>query len=282
MSIRKRGDTYVCDFAKNGIRIRKGGFSTKSEAKAFETECEIKYRQGNLLTSETNKTLFRDYLKKFIENRYIDKAKNEFLKSPYYKNALLAKSLFDYFGNMLINKISKTDIESYIAGRRDNDKVKASSINRTLAILSASLNSAVDDGFIYFNPFKKIGMLKSNNKRDRIMSFDEERRLMEVAPEHLKSIVKFVLNTGLRCNEVLRLMWSDIDIEKRIATVKNTKNGKDFTFPLNDTAVNILKEIRKASANFFVFTYRGNKIRYIKNSFKSVCDKIKILFCIVV
>jgi len=279
MSIRKRGGKWVCDFKRGIVRIVKGGFLTRADAVNKYEELATQYRSnGGLLPSEKNKKiLFKDYLLTFVNNRYSKESGSELKQSAFETAMSKVSILMPFFGHFLVSKITKSDIETFIRHRREQDGVSDSTINRDLALLKVSLNSAVDDGLMFINPMKKVKKLKDNNKRDRIMSIDEEKQFMNTVSEHLRNIVNFILNTGLRINEVLGLKWPDVNFNNQTATIRKTKNGKDFTFPLNKTALNLLNSLRQDKVlNFYVFTFKGQKLKSIRTAFENTCERAKI------
>jgi integrase len=261
-------------------KIRKGGFKTKAAAKKYYDNLVSKYTAG-LLTGRKEKVNFKEYLRNFINNRYSKEQKNVHTPSPYKAANYVAQPLYDLFSDEInVDEIDKSTILSFIAHRRDNDEVKNSTINRSLALLKTCLFNAVDDEIITKNPMKKVRMLKENNKRDRVLSYDEEKEFMEVAPKHIIPIVRFVLNTGLRKNEVLCLKWDNVNIPGKRATLINTKNGENFTFPLNNTAIRILNSQRIKNVSFnseYVFNNNGNQIKSIRTAFDNARDEANLI-----
>ena len=49
------------------------------------------------------------------------------------------------------------------------------------------------------------------------------------------------LHTGLRQDELLSLTWDRVDVFRKTILIKDTKNGKPRTVPLNKTALGILE-----------------------------------------
>ena len=55
------------------------------------------------------------------------------------------------------------------------------------------------------------------------------------------------------------LLWKDVDFDNRLFTVKNTKNGSDFTIPMS-TQVHKMFEVRRLEApshSIYVFPKKG-------------------------
>ena len=55
------------------------------------------------------------------------------------------------------------------------------------------------------------GQLLEDNSRHRRLSVDEEKRLLAEAPVHLRPLIIFASDTGLRRGEMLGLRWDDLE-----------------------------------------------------------------------
>jgi integrase len=111
-------------------------------------------------------------------------------------------------------------------------------------VLRRVLNIAVRESWITRNPFNCGDSLISSadeNKRERILSRDEESRLLaaiEAEPkrEHLAGILKLALDCALRRGEIITLKWSDIDLDTRTITVRafNCKTARSRTVAMTN------------------------------------------------
>jgi integrase len=73
-----------------------------------------------------------------------------------------------------------------------------------------------------------------------------------------------VLATALRQGNVVRLRWSQVDLERRTAWIAadEAKGGEDIHVALCDLRLEVLEgQCGKHSER--VFTYEGNRIRYV-------------------
>jgi integrase len=115
--------------------------------------------------------------------------------------------------------------------------------NKHLAVLSSILDYATlqqeDDSvleqYIDDNPCKRVRSLKLDNKIVRYLSDEEKPRLLKAAKAiggkfYLK--VLMALTTGMRKGELEKLRWHDIDFDKGLALLADTKNGTPRHTPI--------------------------------------------------
>ncbi|MCO6433715.1 tyrosine-type recombinase/integrase [Nitrosomonas nitrosa] len=67
----------------------------------------------------------------------------------------------------------------------------------------------------------------------------------------------FLLFTGLRRQEAATLKWSDIDLDDRSFTLKDTKNREPLTLPLTDFVFNLLQSRKAVENSEYVFAGEG-------------------------
>jgi integrase len=90
--------------------------------------------------------------------------------------------------------------------------------------------------------------------RESANAWRRERDREEFPPygtysDHVTPLVLLALNTGLRRGELLRLRWRDVDLERRILTVRGEDAKSDQTrhVPLNSEAARVVAVWRPAS-----------------------------------
>jgi integrase len=128
--------------------------------------------------------------------------------------------------------------------------------NKHLAVLSAILDYATlqqeDDSvleqYIDDNPCKRVRSLKVDNKIVRYLSDEEKPRLLKAAKAiggkfYLK--VLMALTTGMRKGELDWLRWQDIDFDKGLALLADTKNGTPRHTPIPTIILDELKKHRE-------------------------------------
>jgi len=69
--------------------------------------------------------------------------------------------------------------------------------------------------------------------------------LLAAADPEMRDIIRLALETAMRRGELSNLCWKDVDLERRTATLYETKNGETRTTPLSPRALEILRAIRE-------------------------------------
>ncbi|MBO9643996.1 MAG: tyrosine-type recombinase/integrase, partial [Pseudacidovorax sp.] len=62
-------------------------------------------------------------------------------------------------------------------------------------------------------------MLRESGRRIRYLERHEALRLLAELPKHLADMAAFSLCTGLRSANVTGLMWTQVDLDKRLAWI---------------------------------------------------------------
>jgi integrase len=174
--------------------------------------------------------------------------------------------------------VTSLDIETYRAARLKAG-VKKSTTNREIALLKKMFHLAIDWGYCADNPVLKVKLFsEKDNLKERVLSEAEETRFLANCTEHLIPIVVFALNTGMRKNEILALMWEQIDRKGKVVRVTKTKSGKDRFVPLNEVAVGVIEaQCSKATGKFvFPSTKGGESFKAVRKSFEGACRRAGI------
>lgn len=121
---------------------------------------------------------------------------------------------------------------------------------RYLATLRACLTWCVDQDWIQSNPASgaaRKGIDVEPPGRTRFLSDEERRRLLETANHDVNPrigpLARLALLTGMRQGELLGLRWSDVDLDRGLASLQQTKGGTGRAVALAPAAVAILREL---------------------------------------
>ena len=162
---------------------------------------------------------------------------------------LVLKTLIAHFGKRFIKTITPTDIEKFKAGRlnttaqRSGEKLTIATVNRELELLRAIFAYARREGWIIRTPFERLRGIISKadeRRRDRVLSFDEEKRLLDACGDpkrlHLRAILVCLLDTAMRRGEVIKLRWRDVSLDARTITITamNSKTARERTVGMTE------------------------------------------------
>jgi integrase len=130
--------------------------------------------------------------------------------------------------------------------------------NRARAALSALFSWAIGEGIANDNPVAGTNKAIEEISRDRVLSPDEWRLVWHLAgPGHFGAILRILILTGQRREEVGGMLWSelDLDADAPLWTIgkDRTKNGLQHDVPLAPAAVAILRGIPRRDDRDFVF-----------------------------
>ncbi len=247
---------------------------SKSHARRLRDELTDNFTDYGERGVEGSKMTFRELAEDYKERKLIPAKYHQNRKIAGLRSHRTAKNflnyLLEYFGTKRIKDITPSDIEKFKQKRLDKDIVTMkkdekgilqpisrpraiASVNRELALLRAILNDAVGNGWLIRSPFlnvKGLISLSDEVKRERVLTFDEESRLLGVCSnqvsykyqingkevsvntksnrEHLKPILIGALDTAMRQGELFKLQWKDVDFVNRTIHILafNTKTAK--------------------------------------------------------
>lgn len=244
-SIRKRlnskGEpTYTVQIRIKGRPSETASFKRKTDAELWAQQTEADIRRGiyfktALAKQRTlNETIDR-YFKEVLSHR-----KNPVNETKYlnwwreqigdYALADVTPALIVETRNRLVGSINKYE-----------RKVGTTTANRYLQSLGHVLNIALNEWeWISQNPVSRIKKYKEGRGRVRFLTDEERENLLKACQEsenpYLYKIVVLALSTGARKMEVVGLKWQDIDFERKVIILHQTKNGERRILPLQGLA----------------------------------------------
>ena len=123
-------------------------------------------------------------------------------------------------------------------------------VNRYLAALSHVLTVAVKElKWLPESPMRDVSKFKEAKGRVRYLSNEERERLLQSIAlsdnPYLHTIVVLALSTGMRKNEIMTLTWSDVDLDRGLIMLEETKNNERRSVPLVGKAHQLVQELAK-------------------------------------
>lgn len=198
----------------------------------------------------------------------------------------------DPFESMNVKNIKDTDIGEFIMRLLTNKEIYYRALKSMFGYMKGTFKKCVIDGIIDKNPCDLIDLpiykkyCKEENIKmpeERTVSINEKKQILDKFHKNQtipKFAVELAMYTGMRVGELAGLKWEDIDLEKRIITIRHsekydreskqyyisiTKNQKVRRIPLTDEMKNVLFntkkfEIRNGWLGEFVFSDNNGRV----------------------
>ena len=237
-------------------------YPNKAKAKETLTRIEASLLDGTW--PELKETLrgsghSRDLTVSEFSDIYFQRYCCHFNRRPDFKEQALSK-IVEVVGQVPLKQFSAFHGDVFVSKR--SKKVAPATINRGLAVLKHMLNFAVKRGYLESNPLSGFERLPEEEVALRIMTLEEERRLVSCIRECSPIIGAYAAilgETGLRKSEGLGMQWQHIDWQTKRLTVPKSKTGKPRYIPLSEDALEWLTTLVRYTSSPWVFTRPNGK-----------------------
>ena len=273
----KKGKRWCINFqTQNKKRVRKVARLAQTLEEAaivLQEEIQKAFDYEYSTTRRKEKIIFRDFCEKYLE------LYAQTNKTSWKTDRSCLKNMNHYFGNIYPSELTSEDIEKFKKDKLSKGLQK-STVNRYLAILRKMLNLAKDWGHLSEDKEIRIRLFpERDNLKERILSEDEEKRLLQTSSELVKSVIIVALNTGMRLREILNLKWNQINFNARIIKVDNAKNGRIRFVDINTPLLRELQMLRSRDGQspcVFSNPETGKPYLDVKKGFKAACRRAEI------
>jgi integrase len=189
-----------------------------------------------------------------VAERYLANSKDR-LKPRSYEET--ERNLVKHWGSLHpvpAHKITRAIIASRLEEIAANSGPIAS--NRSRAALSALFSWAMGAGIVDENPVAGAIKLADEVSRDHVISDSELAAVWHACRDDDHGyIVRLLLLTGQRRDEIGSMVWSEVDLDRAVWTIpaKRTKNGRPHDVPLSLPVVEILRGLPRREGRSFIF-----------------------------
>lgn len=263
----QQGSWWVDKFYK-GTRLR-NRFECLEEAESWLILQLEQIRQKHLFGIQPKKTFDEAAAKYLLDHQ--DKVS---LQTDIY----LLDKLVPLIGKLTLDQIHDQTLAPYVKQRKEAGRAHKT-INLGLGLVRRILHLAArswrdEDGKTWLETPPLITMLPliGFQREPRPITWDEQRRLLPLLPDHLAKMALFDLNTGARDEVVCGLKWEwEIyipELERSVFDVprENVKGRKrSRVLVCNSVAQSIIEGQRGKHADY-VFPYAGRRIETVNNS----------------
>lgn len=231
------------------VQIRKRGFppvtatferKTDADKWARETEADMG-RRRYFPQHEAERHTLADLVDRQLEGIKVDRPHD------YERQRVILGWWKEELGEYTLATLTPDLIGRHRDQLQSKEGKSAGTVNRYLSALSKAFSNAVKEWhWLPDNPLRRVSKKTEPRGVVRYLSDDERTGLLDACRESefkpLYLIVLFALTTGMRRGELLGLRWQDIDLERRVAVLHNTKNGDRRSVPIVPEVAELLRE----------------------------------------
>jgi integrase len=205
-------------------------------------------------------------------------------RTKAYTVARLRHHVVPLLGHKRVKDVGPGEIERFVrdvgAGKTASDEKIAprkriivrggdGAARKVVRDLSALFSFAERRGLVPSNPCVLAAVRKTDNRRDRFLTLNEVKRLgeafdvLEKDGANVKAlrIARLWALTGCRRDEIAGLRWSEIDFERGLLILANSKTGRSVR-PMGTAALVLLKSVTRIAESEFVFPGESGEGHY--------------------
>lgn len=224
-------------------------FKRLTDAKHWAQQTEADIRRGkHFKTAEAKKRTMAETIDRYFHDvlSHRENPVNQKTYLNWWKKQIGAYTLADITPALIVEKRNELVGSKNKYGR----SVGSTTANRyTQALGHVYTVASKEWGWVSDNPVSNITKFKEGRGRVRFLSDEERIALLEACKcsenAFLHEIVVLALSTGARKMEILNLKWQDIDFERGVIVLHETKNGDRRVLPLQGYARELLKALHK-------------------------------------
>lgn len=278
----KSDKTYYISYKENGKSKEKkiGKYSEGIRVdycKAIRDKAinDIRLGNDNTILKESKRTkvvTLNDIANRYFDDKALYNKSNKKIEQSYIK------SIKPIIGKIDINSISIVELEK--VQKELASKLAPKTVNWYIHIIKSIYNNAISkDIFSGKNPCVKVKELKVDNSRDRFLSHDEVKQLLDMisVDEVLSLFCNISLCTGGRLETILNITKKDINLGDNTINLKDLKNESSYRGFINDKTKELLKKhIKELKANEYIFSKSEIKYptRTIQRKLKPMLDEL--------
>jgi integrase len=275
---------YYYAYDENGKRLM-GRSTGETNMTAARVKCNKLLKDGNLIPNSGYRPTFAEYAEGWWEWEtcaYLKKRRKRYNLTEAYALANkknLKNQLLPYFGEMLLHKITKDDVEAWF-DKLIEDEYQNTTINGYYGTLKTMLIEAVARKLIEKDPTDKMGRLVNDRREIKIITPEEFKKLFVNGwrrvwdGNHISCTAnKLAALTGMRASEVLGLkgcfVYDDhIYLCKQFDEYgyRDTKTKDKHNIPLPPDLINDLLELKRMNGDGFIFSLDGGATPVCRNT----------------
>jgi integrase len=245
---------FVIRWWEGSRRKKKSGFRTRTDAAEALARVRTGLGDGTLVEKRRAGVGFDE-----VARQWLDLHSKATLRSHALNEMNYRVHIAPAFGDALLVAITSTRVLE-LRGKLQAGGLAPRTVNLMMALVRGILRFAVANGHIAASPTDRLGRgklmlpVEKTKLAPPIVKGEDVGRVLdavrEIRPDR-HALFATLVYTGMRKGEACGLRWADVDLERRIITVRHsyagqTKSGSHREVPIHGALVDILKRHRLA------------------------------------
>ncbi|AMO99010.1 phage integrase family protein [Collimonas arenae] len=276
-SIVKIGTSWRALIRRKGHKGLCKTFQTKAQAEAWARQREAEIDRGEIV-AEPGILRMNEVIQSYRDLRDHSRPVTDTSNEHY-----MLRRLSEGLGDKRAGALSNQDLVSYCKMRKEEGagpytiNMEISKLGTVMRYTGSFLKIALPDVTGQARPLlNHLGLIGGGGKRERRPTEDEIAGLLQQLKQPYSDIVRFAIATAMRRGEIVKLQWSDLDPDKKLALVRDRKDprkkqGNDQWVPLLGEAWDIVQSQSRDDDRIFP-VHEQTMSKY----FKEACDTLGI------
>ena len=243
----------------------------KQKRKSLGTFLTKKEAQIELLAYLDNPMLFSGKTFKDIKDLWYQNYKKN-VSDVTLNNLTIQLKKLDVFDEIKIKELKIHTLQKFFDGMNNSYGTKSF----VRSILNMIFDFSVKNEFIETNKIKFIELGKNEKVIQRKIFTAEEIKVMfdnlDSNNRYIKKMTYgtlILIYTGLRVGELINLKTKDVDLDKNIISIVESKTSAGIRkIPISEKIVDLFKDNIDNSKEYFFFNKKGNKYEYFNFKFQ--------------
>lgn len=182
--------------------------STQKELDAKVMDIKVQLGKGLDVTANNDK--FGYWRKQWL------KLKQNTVSAQRYISYTSISRKLEPLDESVIIRLTVSDMQNIIF---DNAELSPATLQMLKSAAKQIFQLAIDSRIMDYNPANNIKIPKKTELPERRALTEEERQWIIDTPDYMQTAAMIMTFAGLRRGELLALLWTDIDLDKRTITV---------------------------------------------------------------
>jgi integrase len=234
---------FTCDIRLKGYPPQRATFKRLTDAKKWIQDTESAIREGrHFKTIEAKKHTVADMIDRYLTGANLSKIQSQHI-------GLHLERWRDEIGYLLLADIT-VDAITQVSEKLLSEDVRGkprsnSTVLKYMTSLNTVFNVAVKNwGWLDDSPMRNIKKPQPPNGRVRFLDDAEREKLLAACKDSknpvLYTCVVLALATGMRQGELMGLKWQDVDLQRGVIILHETKNGERRRVSVSGLALELL------------------------------------------